>query len=159
MTIASTLLRTAQASFAFFQRVGNHTVSRLATLCNHHQLYLWPACQLYRAYLRHQLNFTQRRAVINHNVRPKIAGSAPIGHQHVQSHPHCDSDRLKFCSKTLHVFLNNLTRSPHRRRILMVGNCMVQITHKRGIIDARRDVEKQLSLNLHIQLLLYELRF
>lgn len=41
----------------------------------------------------------------------------------------------------------------------MVGNCMVQITHKRGIIDARRDVEKQLSLNLHIQLLLYELRF
>ena len=40
------------------------------------------------------------------------------------------------------MFLHNLTDSPHSRQILMVGDCMVQLTHKLGIVGAGCDVEE-----------------
>ena len=47
---------------------------------------------------------------------------------------------MQFCSANVHLFLHNIASSPHRRRILMVGDCMVKLPHKLGIVGAECDV-------------------
>ena len=42
----------------------------------------------------------------------------------------------------MHMFQHNLAGSPHRRRILMIRDCMVQLPHKLSIVGAGHDVEE-----------------
>ena len=105
------------------------------------QLYVSQAYQSPRSQSRRKLKLQQQRAVVNHNAS-SFDGSAHLCHRRVHSHPHCVAARLQFCSTNLHSFLHNLTGSPHRRRILMISDCMIQLPHQLGIVGARCNVEE-----------------
>ena len=75
------------------------------------------------------MKLQQQRAVVNHNAS-SFDGSAHLGHRRVHSHPHCVAARLEFCSANMHLFLHHLAGSPHRRRILMISDCMIQLYHR-----------------------------
>ena len=69
-------------------------------------------------------------------IMPDFDYSAHLGHRRVHSHPHCVAARLQFCTANLHMFLHNLTDSPHRRRKLMLGNCLLHSPKKLGMVGA-----------------------
>ena len=79
---------------------------------------------------------------INYNALRNFDGSAHLGHRCVHPHPDCAAARLQFYSANLHLVLHHLAGSPHRRRILMVGDCMGNLHHKLGIVGAGCDVEE-----------------
>ena len=54
------------------------------------------------------------------------------------------------------MFLHKLASSPHRRRTLLIGDCMAGLPNNLGIIVTRRNVEETLTSNLHSKLLIYE---
>ena len=54
------------------------------------------------------------------------------------------------------MFLHKLASSRHRRRTLMIGDCMAGLPNNLGIIVTRRNVEETLTSNLHSKLLIYE---
>ncbi len=121
-----------------------HTTHRTKPALGSHQSTLRRMCQLYSAGLPPQrlfeLQFRDRLCIdtrlVPQPIMPGFYGSAHLVHRCVHSHPHRVAARLQFCSANLHLFLHNLAGSPHRRQILMVGDCMVQPTHKLGIADA-----------------------
>ena len=100
-------------------------------------------CHLYSAGLPPkslvELHFQDRLCIdiriVQQPIMPGTDGGAHPGHLRVHSNPHCVACRLPFCSANLHMFQQNPAGSPHRRRILMVGDCVVRLPHKLGIAD------------------------
>ena len=80
--------------------------------------------------------------IVQQPIMPSFYRSAHLGERRVHSHQHCVAAGLRFSKVNLHLLLHNLAGSPHRRRILMISDCMVQLPHKLGIVGAGCDVEK-----------------
>ena len=53
------------------------------------------------------------------------------------------------------MFLHKLASSPHRRRTLMISDCMAGLPNHLGIIVTRRNVAETLTSKLHPELLIY----
>jgi len=112
-------------------------------------------CHLYSAALRPQclveLQFWDRLCIdtriVPSPIMPGFDSSAHLDHRRVHAHPHCVAARLQFCGASLHMFLHNLAGSPHHRRILMVGDCTVQLPHKLGMVGAGCNVEERCYKN------------
>jgi len=113
--------------------------SALRHMCHLFSAELPPHCLV-------KLKFWDRLCIDTRNVqRPIMPGfdySAHLSQRRLHSNPHCEAARLAFCSANLHMFLHHLAGSPHRRRILMIGDCMVQLPHKLGIVGAGCDTEE-----------------
>ena len=63
-------------------------------------------------------------------ITTPMSGPAPVPGLALHRHPHCaptDHARLQICSANINMFLHNLSGSPHRRRIVMIRDCMVQL--------------------------------
>ena len=67
-------------------------------------------------------------------IMPGFHGSAPLGYRRAHPNPHCVATRLQFCSANLHLFLNNLAGSPHRRPVGVFGNGLKHFPEKLGSI-------------------------
>jgi len=128
--------------------LADHTTHRTKPAPSPHQSTLRRMCHLYSAELLPQflveIQFRDRLCIdtriVQQPIMPSLNSSAHLGHWRLHSHPLCVGAQLQFCSANLHMFLHNIAGSPHRRRILMVGDCMVKLPHKLGIVGAECDV-------------------
>ena len=128
--------------------LADHTTHRTTPVPDTHQSTPRGMCHFYSAGLpphclvelqfRDQLSIDT--CIVQQPIMPSLNSSAHLGHWRLHSHPLCVDAQLQFCSANLHMFLHNIASSPHRRRILMVGDCMVKLPHKLGIVGAECDV-------------------
>ena len=108
-------------------------------MCNFHSAGLPPQC-LVKLQFRDRLCIDTR--IVQQLIIPGFYRSVHLGRRRVHSYVHCVAAGLRFCSPNLHLFLHHLAGSSHRQRILMIGDCMVQLPHKLGIVGAGCDMEE-----------------
>ena len=135
---------------AFNPDLAHHTTHRttpapassppaLRRMCNFHSAGLPPQC-LVKLQFRDRLCIDTR--IVQQLIIPGFYRSVHLGRRRVHSYVHCVAAGLRFCSPNLHLFLHHLAGSSHRQRILMIGDCMVQLPHKLGIVGAGCDMEE-----------------
>ena len=93
-------------------------------MCHLYSAGLPPHC-LVKLKFRNQLCIDTRN--VQQPIMPGFYGSAPLVYRRGHSHAHCVAARSQFCSVNRRVFLRDLARSPRRRQILVIGDCMIQL--------------------------------